>query len=61
VLPCRASTWACIPIATTSQGLPLANAVWSGARAAAAFRPWAVTMQPLCQQLPQGVSYRDRA
>jgi len=42
VLPCKASTWACTPMATTSQGLPLAKAVWSGARAVAAFRPWVV-------------------
>jgi len=61
VLSYRASIWACTPIATTSHVLPLANAVWSGARAAAAFRPWAVAMQQRCQQLPQGVSYRDRA
>jgi len=42
VLSCKASTWACTPKATTSQGLPLAKAVWSGARAVPAFRPWAV-------------------
>jgi len=29
------------PMATTSQGVPFANAVWSWAMAAAAFRPWA--------------------
>jgi len=39
VLPCTASTWACTHIAATSQGLPIANVVWSGERAAAAFRP----------------------
>jgi len=42
VLPCKASTWACTPMATTSQGLILAKAVWSRARAVAAFRPWVV-------------------
>jgi len=41
MLPCRASTWACTPVATTWQGLPFANAVRSGARTAAEFQPWA--------------------
>jgi len=42
VFPCRASTWSWTPMATTSQGLPLAKAVWSGAMAVEPFRPWVV-------------------
>jgi len=51
VLPCTVSANACSPIATTSQGLPLAKAVCRGARAAVALWPWDVASSHLAVSL----------